>query len=113
MFGSFKCGPDACPADRRWLEQVDMLIAPTLDLAQPRCQSALKFDPVSASNFDPFDRRVLAVALVSSELAGIAETRRARVGRGFWSAKFRCRSRRSPDRDVSRRASHLSSLLPR
>src|SRR5260370_10595682 len=41
------------------------------------CQSALKFDPVSASNFDPFDRRVLAVALVSSELAGIAETRRA------------------------------------
>ena len=43
------------------------------------CQSALKFDPVSASNFDPFDRRVLAVALASSELAGIAETWRARV----------------------------------
>jgi hypothetical protein len=43
------------------------------------CQSALKFDPVSASNFDPFERRVLTVALVSSELAGIAETRRARV----------------------------------
>jgi hypothetical protein len=35
--------------------------------------------PVSASNFDPFERRVLTVALVSSELAGIAETRRARV----------------------------------
>ena len=43
------------------------------------CQSALNFDPVSASNFDPFARRGLRVALVSSELAGIAETRRARV----------------------------------
>lgn len=43
------------------------------------CQSACKFDPSSASNFDPFVRRVLLVALVSSELAGIAEARRARV----------------------------------
>jgi hypothetical protein len=43
------------------------------------CQSALKFDPVSALNFDPFERRVLTVALGSSELAGIAETGRARV----------------------------------
>jgi hypothetical protein len=43
------------------------------------CQSAFKFDPVSASNFDPFERRGLAVALASSELAGIAETWRARV----------------------------------
>ena len=43
------------------------------------CQSAFKFDPVSASNFDPFERRVLAVALASSELAGVAETRRARA----------------------------------
>ena len=43
------------------------------------CQSAPKFDPSSASNFDPFVRRGLAVALVSSELAGIAEARRARV----------------------------------
>jgi hypothetical protein len=43
------------------------------------CQSAFKFDPSSASNFDPFARRVLLVALVSSELAGIAEARRARV----------------------------------
>ncbi|WP_188637465.1 HAMP domain-containing methyl-accepting chemotaxis protein, partial [Bradyrhizobium guangdongense] len=34
------------------------------------CQSACKFDPSSASNFDPFVRRVLLVALVSSELAG-------------------------------------------
>jgi hypothetical protein len=35
--------------------------------------------PSSASNFDPFDRRGLTVALGSSELAGIAEARRARV----------------------------------
>ena len=31
------------------------------------------------SNFDPFERRGLAVALASLELAGIAEARRARV----------------------------------
>ncbi len=43
------------------------------------CQSAPKFDPVSASNFDPFERRVLTVALASSELAGVAETGRARA----------------------------------
>jgi DNA repair exonuclease SbcCD ATPase subunit len=43
------------------------------------CQSARKFDPSSASNFDPFERRCLTVALGSSELAGVAETRRARV----------------------------------
>lgn len=43
------------------------------------CQPASKLDPSSASNFDPFVRRGLAVALVSSELAGIAEARRARV----------------------------------
>ncbi len=43
------------------------------------CQSAPKFDPVSASKFAPFDRRDLAVALGPSELAGIAETDRARV----------------------------------
>ncbi len=44
------------------------------------CQSAFKFDPVSASNFDPLERRVLAVALAPSELVGVAETVRARVG---------------------------------
>jgi hypothetical protein len=43
------------------------------------CQSAPKIDPVSASNFDPFERRVLTLALGSSELAGVAETSRARV----------------------------------
>ena len=40
---------------------------------------ARKSDPSSASNFAPFERRCLAVALGSSELAWVAETRRARV----------------------------------
>jgi hypothetical protein len=43
------------------------------------CQSAFDRDPGSASKRTPFDRGVLLVALVSSELAGIAEARRARV----------------------------------
>jgi len=43
------------------------------------CQSAFKFDPRSASNFDPLWRRVLAVAVAPSELVGVAETARARV----------------------------------
>jgi hypothetical protein len=43
------------------------------------CQSAFNIDPVSASNFDPLERRVLAVALAPSELVGVAETARARV----------------------------------
>ncbi len=50
-----------------------------IDLLGLSCQSAFKFDPGSASNFDPFERAGLGVALVSSELAGVAETRRARV----------------------------------
>ena len=48
-----------------------------------KCQSAPKLDPSSASNFDPFERRDLLVALGASELAGVAETRRARVA---WSS---------------------------
>ena len=44
----------------------------------PRCQSALEWDPLSASKRDPFDRRVLMVAL-AAELAGVVETARARV----------------------------------
>jgi N-formylglutamate amidohydrolase len=47
--------------------------------ARSGCQSAFKFAPRSASNFDPFVRRVLAVALAPSELARVAETARARV----------------------------------
>ena len=38
------------------------------------CQSAPNFDPVSASNFDPLERRVLTVALAPSELVGVAKT---------------------------------------
>jgi hypothetical protein len=34
----------------------------------------------SDPNFDPFWRRFLAVALAPSELVGVAETARARVG---------------------------------
>jgi len=43
------------------------------------CQSARKCDPISASNFDPFERRGRVVALAPSELVGVAETARARV----------------------------------
>nr|WP_051382812.1 YXWGXW repeat-containing protein [Bradyrhizobium sp. Tv2a-2] len=43
------------------------------------CQSALEWDPLSASKRDPFDRRALLVALAASELVGVAETARARV----------------------------------
>src|SRR5262245_55685705 len=44
------------------------------------CQSALNWAPRSACKRDPFERRVLAVALAPSELAGVAETARARAG---------------------------------
>ena len=44
------------------------------------CQSAFKFDPRSAPNFDPLERRVRAVAVAPSELVGVAETARARFG---------------------------------
>jgi hypothetical protein len=47
--------------------------------AVAECQSASKFDPRSASNFDPLERRVRAVALAPSELVGVAETARARI----------------------------------
>src|SRR5262245_45059703 len=46
------------------------------------CQTASTFDPRSASNFDPLERRVRAVALAPSELVGVAETARACRKRG-------------------------------
>jgi hypothetical protein len=52
------------------------------------CQSARKFDPISASNFDPFERRARAVALAPSELVGVAETARARVVGGRSSSRL-------------------------
>src|SRR5262249_31142526 len=48
--------------------------------APASCQSALNWAPRSACKRDPFERRVLAVALAPSELAGVAETARARAG---------------------------------
>src|SRR5262249_34670969 len=36
------------------------------------CQSGLDWDPLLASKRDPFERRVLAVALARLELAGVA-----------------------------------------
>ena len=50
-----------------------------LAVQNPTCQSAPERDPRSASKRDPFERRVLAVALAPSELVGVAETGRARV----------------------------------
>src|SRR5579885_2064180 len=44
-----------------------------------RCQTALDWDPLSASKKDPFDRRARAVAIAPSELVGVAETARARL----------------------------------
>src|SRR5712692_1353999 len=56
------------------------LVLPTTMPSRHCCQSASNFDPRSASNFDPLERRVRAVALAPSELVGVAETARARVG---------------------------------
>ena len=47
--------------------------------SKTECQSALDWDPLSASKRDPFERRLRPVALAASELAGVAETVRARV----------------------------------
>jgi len=44
------------------------------------CQSALDRDPVSASKRDPLVLRFERLAFAPSELAGVAETGRARVG---------------------------------
>ena len=49
-----------------------------IDLSM-RCQSALDRDPVSASKRDPLVLRFERLAIAPSELAGIAETGRARV----------------------------------
>ena len=44
-----------------------------------KCQSALDWDPRSASKRDPLVFRLERLALAPSELAGVAETGRARV----------------------------------
>jgi len=48
---------------------------------QAPCLVADGWECQSASNFDPLDRRALAVALAPAELVGVAETGRARVGK--------------------------------
>jgi hypothetical protein len=82
-FGGLRC--KGAPAIYYFARRVDFDCQngchgqPASEQAALNCQSAFKFDPVSASNFDPFERRVLTVALASSELAGVAETWRARA----------------------------------
>ncbi len=64
------------------LHQIALEIEAELKIDPDRryvCQSALDWDPLSASKRDPFERRVRPVALPPSELAGVAETVRARV----------------------------------
>src|SRR5467141_4025101 len=63
----------SCHARSKSGDRADMHVA-VVD-----CQSALDWDPLSASKRDPFERRVRPVALAPSELAGVAETVRARV----------------------------------
>ena len=74
-------GANAWPADvpepHSWLEfDVEDVATATAAL---KCQSALDWDPLSASKRAPFERRVRPVALAPSELAGVAETVRARA----------------------------------
>src|ERR1700730_9703435 len=50
------------------------------------CQSASDRDPRSASNRDPLVLRFGRLALAPSELVGVAEAGRARVGGGLWAS---------------------------
>jgi hypothetical protein len=58
---------NGCRGDQRRVVRLYILNNPFA-----RCQSAFKFAPGSASNFDPLERRVRAVALAPSELADYA-----------------------------------------
>ena len=60
-------------------EPLDLQKLAPLTPDEQGCQSALDRDPLSASKRDPFERRVRPVALAPSELAGVAETARARA----------------------------------
>ena len=55
-------------------------VAATICANCHECQSALDRDPVSASKRDPLVLRFERLAFAPSELAGVAETGRARVG---------------------------------
>jgi hypothetical protein len=68
------------PKTAKSLSRIVTGLCDTGAVAKSSCQSASNFDPRSASNFDPLEPRVRVVALAPSELAGVAETGRARVG---------------------------------
>src|ERR1700730_14126357 len=70
-------------AKRGKTETLALPVAGKVAVVAIACQSALEWDPLTAFKRDPFDRRVLLVALASSELVGVAETARARV---VWSS---------------------------
>ncbi len=65
-------------ASQRW-RSIHSTIGVCRLLCNGDCQSALDRAPLSASKRDPFERRVRPVALAPSELAGVAETARARA----------------------------------
>ena len=52
-----------------------LAVGPFRQLQLQDVNRRFKYDPSSASNFDPLERRGLAIALVASELAGIAGAR--------------------------------------
>jgi transposase len=69
----------AAPIPDVTIYTVEGIINENIPAGTKICQSASNIDPRSASNFDPLERRVLAVALAPSELVGVAETARARI----------------------------------
>ena len=71
--------PNADLRTREYLTEAEVERLLKATKANRWCQSALDWDPLSASKRDPFERRVRPVALAPSELAGVAETVRARV----------------------------------
>jgi len=95
------------PVGRHGVEELLNVVTDPNDRRVPECQSAFKFDPSSASNFDPLARRGLPVALVSSEPAGIAEARRARVA--WSSSRLLNRQLSLPVSTMSRRWGRRSS----
>jgi transposase len=87
------------PVGRHGVEELLNVVTDPNDRRVPECQSA--------SNFDPLARRGLPVALVSSEPAGIAEARRARVA--WSSSRLLNRQLSLPVSTMSRRWGRRSS----
>ena len=61
------------------LEQENTRLRRVITNVMDKCQSALDWDPRSASKRDPLVFRLERLAFAPSELAGVAETGRARV----------------------------------